>query len=183
MTPPAVDRRRPGLVWPVAIDPAGITGPTRAQARGRSWVKEAHGLYLPAGLDPSLAVDQRIVTAAAVAPVGGAVTGWVALRWAGARHLDGMRGRVQVPVTLAVAPSGPEGRPGIAVSTERHLRRSFVEVDGLTLTSCLAAVVFEVCHAETLVDGVAMIDRACAADLCRSRSFLRIAARSGDCAG
>lgn len=172
MTPPAVDARRPGLVWPVALDPSGVSGPTRGQARGAHWVRDAHGLYLPAGLDPALAIDQRIVTAAAAAPAGGAVTGWAALRWGGARHLDGMRGRTELPVTLAVPPSGAEGRPGVAVSTEEHLRRVLVEVDGLTLTSYLAATVYEVCHARSLVEGVAMIDRACAADLVSVRELL-----------
>lgn len=171
MTPPPVDPRRPGLVWPVAIDPAGITGPTRGQARGSNWVREAHGLYLPAGLDPRLAVDQRIVTAAALAPADGAVTGWAALRWGGARHLDGTRGRTELPVTLAVPPSGTEGRSGIAVCTEEHLRRAPHQVDGLTLTSYLAATTFEVCHAPALVDAVAMIDRACAADLVSIREL------------
>lgn len=165
MTPPAVDPHRPGLMWPVAIDPAGITGPTRAQARGSSWLKEAHGLYLPAGRDPSLAVDQRIVTAAAVTPAGGAITGWAALRWGGARHLDGTRGRIVLPVPLAVPPSTCDGRPGITVSAERHLRSQLIEVDGLTLSSYVAATVYEVCHAPSLLDAVAMIDRACAADL------------------
>lgn len=165
MTPPAVDLRRPGLMWPVATDPAGVTGPTRAQARGSSWVREAHGLYLPAGQDPTLAVDQRIVTAAAIAPLGGAITGWAALRWGGARHLDGTRGRTVLPVPLAVPPSVCEGRPGIAISAEQHLRWNLIEVDGLTLTSYLAAVTYEVCHAPSLLHAVAMIDRACAADL------------------
>lgn len=165
VTPPAVDGRRPGLVWPVAIAPEGISGPTRGQARGSNWVRDSHGLYLPAGLDPALAVDQRIVSAAATAPAGGGVTGWAALRWGGARHLDGSHRHQELPVTLAVPPSGAEGRPGIAVSTEEHLRRMLTEVDGLTLTSYLAATVYEVCHAASLVDAVAMVDRACAADL------------------
>lgn len=165
MTPPPVDRRRPGLVWPVHVDPAGLTGPTRAQARGAYWVRETFGLYLPAGLDPALRVDQRIVTAAALLPPGGAITGWAALRWGGARHLDGTRGNSVLPVTVAVPPSTRDTRPGIAISSARHLRSRLVEVDGLTLTSYEAATAFEVRHAASLVEAVAVIDRACAADL------------------
>ncbi|KRB73026.1 hypothetical protein ASE01_19810 [Nocardioides sp. Root190] len=160
-----MDGSRPGLFWPVAIDPDGITGPTRAQARGRHWVREAHGLYLPTGLEPRLRVDQRIVTAAAVMPQGGAITGWAALRWGGARHLDGHRRGSVLSVTIAVPPSTRDRRPGIDLTSEAGLRSRLIEVDGLTLTSYEAATAFEVRHAASLQEAVAMIDRACAADL------------------
>ncbi|WP_141015133.1 hypothetical protein [Nocardioides sambongensis] len=165
MSPPAVDRRRPGLVWPVAIDPAGITGPTRAQARGPHWRRDAQGLYLPTGLDPDLATDQRIVTAAAAAPEGSAVTGWAALRWAGVRFLDGTAQRRPLPVPVAAPASAYAGRPGTLVSTADHLRRETVEIDGLTVGSAASATAFEVMRATTLVQAVAVIDRVAAADL------------------
>ncbi|TYL55698.1 hypothetical protein FXB39_00330 [Nocardioides sp. BGMRC 2183] len=165
MTPPAVDPRRPGLMWPVAIDPGGVTGPTPAQARGRHWEAGTRGLYLPVDRDPALAVDQRIVTAAALLPAGGAVTGWGALRWAGARYLDGTRGRHDLPVDLAVPGPVIRSREGIRPTEEVHLRRETVELDGLTLSAHVASVGFAVRHATTLEDAVAMVDRACAADL------------------
>lgn len=160
MQPPAVDRRRPGLVWPVAIDPAGVHGPTPAQARGRTWWSPTRGLYLPAGLDPVLATDQRIVTAAALLPPGGAVTGWAALRWRGARYLD-----EPVPVTLAVSGGRIRSRAGIRVTEEQHLLRGAGDVDGLTVSSAAAATAYEVSHASSLAEAVALIDRVAAADL------------------
>lgn len=165
MAPPPVDHRRPGLVWPVALDPAGITGPTRSQARGPHWVAAGHGLYLPAGLDPALATDQRIVSAAAAAPPGSAVTGWAALRWAGARHLDGTTGRRTLPVPVAAAASGCAGRAGIAVTTAAHLRDGHREVDGLTVTSAAGSAAFEVMRMRVCVEAVALVDRVTAADL------------------
>ncbi|MFC7504380.1 hypothetical protein [Nocardioides sp. GCM10030258] len=165
MRPPAVGPGRPGLVWPVALDPSGRDGPTEAQARGRGWVRATRGLYVPADLDPTLATDQRIVTAAALLPPGGALTGWAALRWSGARHLDGMRGRVDLPVPLAVPPSSLRPRRGVRLTEAAYLRRALVEVDGLTLTTPCASTAFEVLHAPSLVDAVAVVDRACAADL------------------
>lgn len=165
MSPPAVDPRRPGLVWPVAIDAAGVTGPTRAQARSSFWWRPTRGLYLPVGLDPRLEVDQRIVTAAALLPAGGAVTGWGALRWLGTRYLDGTaHGRV-LPVPLAIPHGAIRGREGIELSDAAHLMSDLREIDGLTITSPLAAAAFEVCRAATLTDAVGMIDRVAAADL------------------
>ncbi|TNM49504.1 hypothetical protein FHP29_01215 [Nocardioides albidus] len=179
MTPPSVDPRRPGLVWPVAIDPAGITGPTPAQARGPAWVAGPRGLHLPAGLDPSNSTDQRIVTGAALLPPGGAVTGWAALRWAGARHLDGWRGRVELPVALAVPRPPIRARAGIDVTTQAALLDRVVEVDGLTLSPHAGSVAYAVRCALSLDEAVALIDRACAADLVSLAEMTQWADRSG----
>ena len=160
MAPPGVDSRRPGLVWPVAIDPAGVHGPTAAQARGQSWWSPTRGLYLPSGLDPELATDQRIVTAAALLPAGGAVTGWAALRWRGARYLDD-----PVPVAVAVPGGRIRSRAGVRVTGEQHLLRGAGEIDGLTVSSAVAATTYEVRHASSLAEAVALIDRVAAADL------------------
>jgi len=152
-------------MWPVAIDANGVTGPTPAQARGRHWEPSTRGLYLPVDRDPALVVEQRIVTAAALLPDDGAVTGWGALKWAGARHLDGTRGRHELAVDLAVPGPVIRSRPGIRLTEELHLRRETIELDGLTLSAHVASVAFAVRHATTLEEAVAIIDRACAADL------------------
>lgn len=165
MSPPPVDRRRPGLVWPVRIDPAGVIGPTRGQARGPRWTRGSHGFYLPSDLDPALATDQRIVTAAALLPTGGAVTGWAALRWLGTRHLDGHRSQEELPVPLAVPPDTIKSRQGIVLARDAHLRSTLVEVDGLTVSTPAAAAAFEVRHAHSLPEAVAVLDRVAAADL------------------
>jgi hypothetical protein len=41
---------RPGLVLPVAIDPSGREGPTKAQARGPHWRRTSRGLYVPSAV-------------------------------------------------------------------------------------------------------------------------------------
>lgn len=42
--PSPFHERRPGLVSPVRVDPRGITGPTRSQARGPRWRTTSRGL-------------------------------------------------------------------------------------------------------------------------------------------
>ena len=165
MSPPGVDLRRPGLVWPVRVDPDGQLGPTRAQARGRSWWSPHRGLFLPVGLDPALSVDQAIVSAAVLMPDGGAVTGWAALRWRGVRHLDGGRAGAALPVPLAVPAGVLTTRPGLVLARDAHLRAGAEELEGIVVSRPEAAVAFEVRHARNLTDAVAMIDRAAAADL------------------
>ena len=70
--------RRPRLVRPVRVDPEGLTGPTRGQARGPGWRRTSQGLHVPAGVD--VTPEQRIVEAAAVLRKDEAVAGWAALR-------------------------------------------------------------------------------------------------------
>jgi hypothetical protein len=99
----------PGLFHPVAIDPAGISGPTRSQANragtaGSPWRRSGWGRYVSADADPDLP-EQRVVEAAALLPTGGAVTGWGGLRMLSARFCDGrtIAGEV-LPVPLAAGP-------------------------------------------------------------------------------
>ncbi|GAB2981967.1 hypothetical protein [Nocardioides montaniterrae] len=174
---PAVDLRRPGLVWPVRQDPRGLTGPTRGETRGQAWTSPYRGFFLPTGLDPALAVAQAIVSAAALLPEGGAVTGWAALRWQGVRHLGGSSNGVALPVPLAVPPDRVTPRPGILVARDTYLREGLQEVDGLMLSSAAASVAFEVCHARSMTDAVAMIDRAAAADLVSLDELASLTAR------
>ncbi len=64
-----------------------------------------------------------------------------------------------------MAGHGIRSREGIGVTEEQHLRDGSREVDGLTVSSPVAATAFEVRRATMPVDAVAMIDRVCAADL------------------
>lgn len=94
-----------GLVRPCRVDPAGVTGPTRAQTRLVSWRRAAPGFWVPASVDPAWPVEQRILEASCRLPVTGAVSGWAALRMAGGNLFDGSAdGRDQLPVDLVVAP-------------------------------------------------------------------------------
>lgn len=158
-TPIPVSPNRPGLVWPSAVDPAGVLGPTRAQSRTSRWRRTSSGYYVPADLDPALAVEQRIVSAARVALGHGVVTGWAALRWMGAKWLD------EPCVPIAVPRTGLRKQSGIAPSAERLEEDDVLIVDGIAVTSALRSVTFAARHAQDLAAAVNALDRAAAADL------------------
>ncbi len=110
-----------GLVRPVPLDPAGLDGPTRGQARGGAWRRTGHGMYVPAHVDPTVP-EQRILEAAVHLPEGGAVTGWAACRWLGAGYFDGLQtdGATELPVPLACGPEhNLRSRTGIQPTRDR----------------------------------------------------------------
>jgi hypothetical protein len=87
----------------VAVDPAGLTGPTKAQASGPRWRRTSKGYYVPAHVSGDVP-EQRILEQSMRLPPGGAVTGWAACRLLGAAFLDGLdpSGRTRLPVPLWV---------------------------------------------------------------------------------
>ncbi|MCW2835256.1 MAG: hypothetical protein JWN68_3209 [Nocardioides sp.] len=70
------------------IDPLGIAGPTRAEARGKRWRKSSFGLYVLGDVDDT--PEQRIVERAALLRGWGGVTGWAGLRWLGGVWFNGL---------------------------------------------------------------------------------------------
>ena len=90
-----------GLVAPARIDPSGVTGPAKGQARGPGWRQTSHGFYVPAGVDRSYP-PQRVLETSVLLPADGAVTGWAALCLAHATYFDGLLAdrRTQLPVAL-----------------------------------------------------------------------------------
>ena len=88
------------LVWPVRVDPRGVTGPTRGQARTGAWRRTSQGLYVPAAVEQT--VRQRIVEASAVLPTYGAVGGWASLRWLGGSWFTGEHHGRTLEVTLSL---------------------------------------------------------------------------------
>ncbi len=94
--------RPPDLVIPQPVDPRGIDGPTRHQAAGPRFRQTSPGLYVPVDVD-STVVEQRILEQGMRIKSHGAVTGWAALRWRGARYFDGTEdGSTLCPVPLVV---------------------------------------------------------------------------------
>jgi len=103
------------LFRPVRVDRAGVTGPTRSQARGPEWRHVARGWYVPSYVDPDLP-EQRVVEAAVLLPAGAAMTGWASARMQGATFLDGLLpdGRTQVAVPFAIPmETNPRHRDGV----------------------------------------------------------------------
>jgi hypothetical protein len=163
---------RPGLVEPVTLDPTGLTGPTRAQARGKRWRRTSKGYFVPVTVDGSL-VEQRIVEASSVLTTHGGVTGWAQLRWSGGRWFDGLAagGRELRPVDLGSALTDLRSQPGIRISHEHLDLAELMWVDGLPVTTSLRSLLFEVRHARTLVAAVTAIDMAAYSDLVSLAEF------------
>lgn len=149
---------------PVRVDPKGVAGPTPDQARGPRWRRTSQGWYVPVGVDGST-VDQRVVEAAVCLPDDwGAVTGWAALGWAGARWFDGTPwgGGPLRPVTLAVGGNRAiREQAGFKPSEERLRPDEFALVDGVRLTSAVRSACFEMRYADNLRQAVVALDMAC----------------------
>ncbi|HET8665300.1 MAG TPA: hypothetical protein VFM08_13370 [Nocardioides sp.] len=153
------------LAWPVRIDPEGKAGPTAKQARGPSWRRTAHGLYVPADVEQT--TEQRIVEAAAVLPAYGGVTGWAGLSWLGARWFDGSRRGAPLPVTVATADRSIRPQPGfgIVTSEERMSPRELTVHRGLRVTTAIRSLFFEMRYAASDTEAVQYADMAAYDDL------------------
>lgn len=166
MRPAAFDPARPDLVRPVRVDPAGIAGPTRAQARGRLWRASSHGFYVPVDVDGSRP-EQRIVEAGHHLDGMASVTGWAALRWMGAGWFDGGcdGGRSQRPVQVAVVHGALRGRREVAVTSEFIPPRDRIVVDGLPVTMPVCAAAYEMRYVRGVRAAACALGMAAAADL------------------
>lgn len=156
------------LVWPVRLDPAGVRGPTRGQARGPRWRACARGWYVPADTD-SPAVEQRILEQAVRASAAeyGAVTGWAALRWRGAAYFDGLApDGSSRPVPLLTPVGGKPSRQGAAhLSACQHAPTEIEMVRGLRCATVQRALFDEVRFAPSAREGAVSASMAAAAGL------------------
>src|SRR4051794_30167784 len=103
------------LVLPVPVDPTGRRGPTRHQAAGPRYRQTSPGLYVPS--DTETGVEQRILEQGMRICGQGAVTGWAALRWRGARYFDGTAvgdGLLPVPLVVGLGKLRPDHRVSIS---------------------------------------------------------------------
>lgn len=157
---------RPGIVVPVPVDPTGLQGPTRGQARGRRWRRTGRNLQVPAWVDATVP-EQRIVEALAGAPPGAAVTGWAARRWLRGEWCEGTTADGSprpVPIALgdrrAVRP-----REGVELTEGWLLPGDVIVVDGLPVTTAVRAVAYEVITAPSLLAAVQAVDMAACSDL------------------
>ena len=151
---------------PVRVDPTGARGPTHARSRGSGWRRSSRGLYVPSSVEGP-EDEQRIVEAAAVLPPRSGVTGWAAMRWAGARWFSGLDhdGETLLPVDLAVGDSTVVSQHGFRVSEEQLRPYDLTTLHGLPMTTHLRSVTFEMRHADTLEEAVVALDMAAYDDL------------------
>jgi hypothetical protein len=161
--PPPFHPGRPGLVAPVRVDPSGQGGPTRGQARGRTWRTTTRGLVVPSGV--VVTSQQRTLEASAVLKEDEAVTGWAALDWQGARWFDGTCAGSELRDVPLVARRHLLQQPGFSVSQEFLDPCEIVTVDDLPVTPAVRSVVFEMRRAANLGDAVVVLDMACYSDL------------------
>jgi hypothetical protein len=127
------------------MDATGEAGPTPRQARGPHWRLSSHGFFVPSSVE--LSVDQRILEASAVLPPRGAITGWAALRWQGARWFDGVTLGQQSPVVVLAACRRIRSQRGIQVAAETVPPRLTRMVDGVRVVHPVSATAYEMRHA------------------------------------
>jgi hypothetical protein len=111
-------------------------------------------------------VDQRILEASVVVPPQGAVTGWAALRWLGARWLSGVDNAGDpMPVPILISTHNIARQAGIRLSGEGCSPETIELVDGVRVTNAVWSVSFAMRYATTLRDAVIVFDMAAYADL------------------
>lgn len=164
--PPFGGITRDGVTVPVRVDPAGLSGPTRAQSRTTRWRRSSRGLYVPTDVDGELP-EQRVVEAAAVLPAYGGVTGWGALRWMGGAWFDGLApdGATRLPVPLVTSTSDVRSQSGIYVTHERVAPEYLTMHDGLRLTTGTWALSYAMRYAASEREAVVAFDMAAYSDL------------------
>ncbi|MEV4999714.1 hypothetical protein [Nocardioides sp. LML1-1-1.1] len=156
---------RPGLVRPVRLDPLGLSGPTRWQARTRAWRRTSRGFYVPASVDAA-DVEQRILEASVVVPRGMGITGWAAARWQGARWFSGTgTAAAPLPVTILISTFDIRPQPGIELSGEGTSPDRIIDVDGVRVTDPAWTTAFLMRRAVSLVQAVVALDMAAYDDL------------------
>jgi hypothetical protein len=160
----------PRLAVPVPIDPTGVRGPTKGQASGPFWLRAGPQLYVDLRRRPDC-VEQRILEAGA-ALTRGYVTGWAALRWAGAAFFDGLAtdGRTALPVQVSANRERLRSRAGVAVTREVARAGEIQRRRGLRVASPERALFDEV-RRRTPIDAVVAIDMATSAELTSRRRF------------
>lgn len=152
-----------GLVRPVRVDPTGVAGPTRGAAAGPRWRTSSHGLFVPAGVPQT--AEQRILEAAARLPPGGMVTGWAALRLAGAAYFDGIApdGRTTLDVPVLLPHASRIRGPGVVVVRTRRPLPDAVLRYGIPCAPSDVALLHELRRAASPRRAGVMVDMALAA--------------------
>ena len=152
-----------GLVRPVRVDPEGVSGPTRGTAAGPGWRTSSHGLVVPAAAP--VTVEQRILEAAVRLPPDGMITGWAALRLAGATYFDGLArdGRTPLPVPVLLPHASRIRGSGVLVERTRRRLPDALSRHGMRCAPSEVALLHELRRAGTRRQAGVMVDMALAA--------------------
>jgi hypothetical protein len=136
------------------------TGITRSMTRGPSWRRTSRGFFVPAGEVSTPA--QRIVDAAPLIPIGGALAGWAAAYVHGVDVLDGRSPISLAPLPITICLGSASGRTNAAsVRYTRDLLPSEHQVirHALPVTSAVRTAFDGGRWASDLVESVVFIDQ------------------------
>lgn len=178
LVPPPPRLGPPSVIRPVRIDPHGLAGPTRHQARSKRWRRLGRGWVVPAGAVDHIA--QSVVEAGAMLLPGEAVTGWPSLHLAGTEYVDGTTtARVPLPIRLLVRSPRPI-RSGVHASRSALRCDEIVIRSGVPCTNVHRALLDELCGLatvpgladdDTLREAVVVIDMVLHAELTSRQRF------------
>lgn len=173
----------PGVVRPVPVDPSGLVGPTKSQASragrpGSRWRRSTPGLYVPADVSDELP-EQRILEVSMLTPVGGAVTGWAALRLHGATFHDGLApdGVRRLAVPVVHPHTHRRSRSGVRWLQDRLAEDEIVIRQGVRVTSVERATFDAIRLADDVREAVVALEMAIAAELTTLRRMRDYIAR------
>jgi hypothetical protein len=95
--------------WPRSATELAGTGITRADTRSGNWRRTSRGYFAPASA-PEGSAGQRILNAAPLIPVHGALAGWAAAYVHGADLLDGVDSATMRPLPVTIKLGSDLGR-------------------------------------------------------------------------
>ena len=164
----------PALVWPVAIDPAGVTGPTRGQSQGPKWRRTSPGSFVAASVSDDL-VEQRILEAIDRAGERAVVTGWASIRLQRGGFFDGLGrdGRTRLPVPIAANGERLAAHPGLHRVRDHVPEDEVVVVHGIRCATIERALFDEIRRLDNDRDRIVAVDMTCAAQLTSLRRMRR----------
>lgn len=162
-----------GLVLPVRRGTDDRDGPTPGVLRGRGWRAVARGWHVPEGTAST--PEQHAFEVVVRLPPGALVTGWAALRLAGANYFEGLeRDRsTPLPVPVLLPHTGRIRGRGVLVERTRVPLPAAVIRYGVPCVPAEHALVHEIRRAVTAREAGVMVDMALAAgvvDLDRVRA-------------
>jgi hypothetical protein len=161
-----------GLVTPVRRGGASRDGPTPGALRGPSWLQVARGWHVPAGTQRT--PEQRAFEVGARLRPGLLLTGWAALRLAGASYFEGLEHRTPRPVPVLVPHHARLRGPEVRVERTRLPIPPAVWHAGVPCVPGELALLHELRHAASARRAGVMVDMALAAgviDLGRLREM------------
>jgi hypothetical protein len=152
-----------GLVLPVRRGVEGRDGPTPGVLRGASWRAVARGWHVPAETHPT--PEQRAFEVVVRLPPGGLVTGWAALRLAGAAYFEGLAPdrSTQLPVPVLLPHEARIRGGGVLVERTRQVPPEAVLRYGVPCAPSEHALLHEIRRALTPRAAGIMVDMALAA--------------------